>query len=335
MGTVVKLPNITTEAIESLEANESAASRQSNFNPKNYLDVKLAEGQSKKTLTIRLLPMDLQTGSPFVKVHFHRVKVNPELVPKGSKPYKAYLCLQKNKDIDHEKFGTRCPFCEQNKLAYEKYQNETDPVQKKFWKEVSLQNLSNEAVIVRCIERGKEDEGVKFWKFNLRSDNKDPYHTILDLYNQRKAEGERKGKVVNILDLFNGKDLNITFNGGTPVPPPTIVDDGEYSPLSESEEQMKEWIYDAKRWQDVFTPKNYDYLSLVSEMKVPWYDRSAGKWIDKEEYDSKYAKNEAADDQKVLVGNQNWEHHDDSVTVAASDPTEIEGYDDSEDDLPF
>ena len=83
MGTVVKLPNITTEAIESLEANESAASRQSNFNPKNYLDVKLAEGQSKKTLTIRLLPMDLETGRS-VSVRANRPLEDVLYMPIGS-----------------------------------------------------------------------------------------------------------------------------------------------------------------------------------------------------------------------------------------------------------
>ena len=43
------------------------------------------------------------------------------------------------------------------------------------------------------------------------------------------------------------------------------------------------WIYDEKKWQDVFSTKPYEYLSLISQMKTPWYDREKGKWVDKEE----------------------------------------------------
>ena len=47
------------------------------------------------------------------------------------------------------------------------------------------------------------------------------------------------------------------------------------------------WIYDEKKWQDVFSTKPYEYLSLISQMKIPWYDREQGKWVDKEEIDAK------------------------------------------------
>ena len=50
---------------------------------------------------------------------------------------------------------------------------------------------------------------------------------------------------------------------------------------------MKAWIYDTKKWQDVFSTKPYEYLSLISQMKTPWYDRESGKWIDKAEIDAK------------------------------------------------
>ena len=66
---------------------------------------------------------------------------------------------------------------------------------------------------------------------------------------------------------------------------PTVVDDSDRSPLSENEELMKAWIYDSKKWQDVFTCKPYEYLSLVSQMKTPWFDRANGVWIEKEEVD--------------------------------------------------
>ena len=100
----------------------------------------------------------------------------------------------------------------------------------------------------------------------------------------RKENAERKGKVENILDIYNGRDLSITFTeGGTSAP--TIVDDSDRTPLSENEELMRQWIYDEKKWQDVFTCKPYEYLNLVAQMKTPWFDRNSGIWVDKDEFD--------------------------------------------------
>ena len=228
--------------------------------------------------------MDLETGNPFVVVHTHNVQVPKSMVKPGEKPYKSYICLAKNADINHEKFGNKCPFCELNREAYNKSTQTTDPQQIEMMRKISLANLSREAVICRCIERGKEDEGVKFWKFNLSADKTDPYNQIVKLATMRKEEAERKGKVNNILDIYEGRDLNVTFTAeGTSAP--TIVDDSDRSPLSENEEQMKLWIYDSKKWQDVFTCKPYEYLSLVSQMKTPWFDKANNLWVDKDEYD--------------------------------------------------
>jgi hypothetical protein len=234
--------------------------------------------------------MDLSTGNPFVIVHTHNGKVPASMVKPGEKPNKSYICLAKNADINHEKFGNKCPFCELNREAYNESTKTTDPQLIESYRKLSLANLSREAVICRCIERGKEDEGVKFWKFNLRSDKTDPYNQILDLVKLRKENAERKGKVENILDIYEGRDLNITITAeGTSAP--TVVDDSDRSPLSENEDLMRQWIFDSKKWQDVFTCKPYDYLSLVSQMKTPWFDKANGIWIDKEEYNTE-TKNE-------------------------------------------
>ena len=284
MGNLINLPNITPESIVVNNDNSSNYTKHNAFNEKNYLNVRLDEqnGEKSKTLTIRLLPMDLETGNPFVKVHMHNVRVPKEVSKSG---YKSYICLSKNKDIDHEKYGNKCPFCELNQAAYQESVKETDPIKKKNFQDISIANKSREAVIVRCIERGKEDEGVKFWKFNIRSDKTDPYNAILKLYALRKEEGERAGQVLNILDIYNGRDLNVTITEGNAAP--QILDASLSTPLSRDEEQMKAWIYDEKKWQDVFSTKPYEYLSLISQMKIPWYDREQGKWVDKEEIDAK------------------------------------------------
>ena len=286
MGNLIELPNITFDSLVVETSNKTTEKKLNAFDAKNYLNTRLSDGETEKTLTIRLLPMDLTTGNPFAVIHTHNVKVPPSLVKPGEKPYKTYICLAKTAGIDHEKFGSKCPFCELNRKAYEESTKTTDPIIKKNYQEISLANLSRESVITRCIERGNEDEGVKFWKFNMRNDKTDPYNQILKLVNLRKENAERKGKVENILDIYNGRDLSITFTeGGTSAP--TIVDDMDRSPLSENEELMRKWIYDEKKWQEVFTCKPYEYLNLVAQMKTPWFDRNTGMWVDKDEFDAK------------------------------------------------
>lgn len=289
MGNLIQLPNITFDSLVVEGQEKSAAKKTSIFDAKNYLNTRLSDGETEKTITIRLLPMDLETGNPFVIIHTHNVKVPQSMVKPGEKPFKTYICLNRTKDIDVEKFGRKCPFCEINKKAYEESTKTTDPVVKKNWQEISIANLPKESVICRCIERGKEDEGVKFWKFNIRSDKTDPYNQILKLVNLRKENAERKGKVENILDIYNGRDLTITFTEGS-TSAPTIVDDMDRSPLSENEELMRQWIFDSKRWQDVFTCKPYEYLSLVAQMRTPWFDRANGVWVDKDEFEDKNKK---------------------------------------------
>ena len=304
MGNLINLPNITFDSLVVEGENKTTEKKISAFDAKNYLNTRLSDGETEKNLTIRLLPMDLTTGNPFVVVHTHNVKVPQSLVKPGEKPYKTYICLAKNADIDHDKFGSKCPFCEINKNAYLESTKTNDPMIKKSWQDISLANLSRESVICRCIERGKEDEGVKFWKFNLRNDKTDPYHQILKLVNLRKEAAEKKGKVENILDIYNGRDLTITITEGI-TSAPTIVDDSDRSPLSESEELMTKWIYDTKKWQDVFTCKPYEYLNLVSQMKTPWFDRDNGVWVEKNEVDEIKKKESNAANADINTARQN------------------------------
>ena len=293
---VPNLPNITPLVMENeknLSENKAKENErkkkkdgvdQKEDYKKNYLNVKLEKGQKEKTLTIRLLPMDLDPksssyGTPFVHVHVHNVKVPKELNESG---YKNYICLSKTDGIDHDKFGYKCPFCEINKAAYNEGKNETDPIKQKELFSLSTSNLAREAVIVRCIDRDHEDEGVKFWKFNLRDDKTDPYNQIMDLWNLRMEEGKRAGVNLNILDIYNGVDLTVKITEGNSAP--TITDGRIQCPVSRDSAQLQEWLYDKKTWQEVFTAKSYQYLKIVSAMRIPWWDKENGVWVDKEEF---------------------------------------------------
>jgi len=253
------------------------------FDMRHYLNVKLGPGETKRTLTIRLLPISKDSSDCFASVYTHDVKVPKDIVGPGKKPYKSFICLRKNHNIDHEKYGERCPYCELNSAAYAEADNEQDPEKKKMLREISWNSRAKEHAIIRCIERGREDEGVKFWKFAIRKDQTDPYHVLCNLYNTHLEGGRRRGIEENIFDLYNGRDLIITVTEGTSAP--MIMVDSYPSPLSENDGQILEWVNDPKTWHDVFPCKPYEYLSVTSQMKIPWFDKRNGVWVDKDDFD--------------------------------------------------
>lgn len=316
------LPDINPELID-FPTTESVSG--SSFNRKNYLDTKLGENEDSKELVIRLLPMDIEKGSAFAFVKTHSVKVPTKLAPSG---WKSFICLR-TRDIDHSKYGHKCPFCEMNHNAYETSLSQTDPVKKKAWQDISLENKQIDTVIVRCIERGKENEGVKFWKFNLRSDKTDPYNQIISLYNKRKEMAEKKQKTENILSCKDGRDLIIQITKGNSAP--IVIDDSEKTPLSKDIELAKSWIYDTKKWQDVFPAKPYDYLSVVASKEIPWFDKETGKWIPK----PKNTPSEENNHTEVKIDTDS----DYITSLSLNDEGSLPGNDysgmDNDDDLPF
>lgn len=348
------LVDSTNEVIE----NDSTPTETPNYNTgtafdaKNYLDTKIPEGKSEKVLTIRLLPFP-DTQSPFLHIHMHPVQVPAEVSKSG---FKNYVCVEKTEGIDKEAYGGKCPFCEINRSAYNDMTKETDPQKKEYFKKLSLQNLAKPVVIMRCIERGKEDEGVKFWKVNVRQDKGDAYNLIKTLHETRKNEWLRDPdnsgkdpKESNILSWREyGYDLTITFKTKEELDKKTnkvvkktsvmITDAKKPTPLSTDIEMVKKWIYDPKKWYEVFPPKHYDYTALIIQGKVPFYDKALNRWVSKETRDEN--KQEAIDDvdkeiekaQKLAAG----------IPEAAAKETVEESFNapsapavGNDDDLPF
>ena len=260
-----------------VEKNEKPA-----FDAKNYLDFSIPEGQKTREITIRLLPVNVFEDKPdeyFQIVHLHNIPVNKELKPNKSGK-KAYMCLSsKNTGIDHEKYGSKCPVCEAQQELWKNWREETDSVKKKEILKAINQLEIREYCIVRCIERGKESEGPKFWRIPLRQDQTDAYHKIMLLAKQRYEEGKEAGIDVNIFCPYNGRDLSITFSEGTGAP--TIIDKGVSTPISKDKELLSKWYYDEKKWSDVFSTKPYDYLKITFNGDIPWYDNNKKVWVSK------------------------------------------------------
>lgn len=293
---------------EAMEAEKNMTGKQENsyaqnvFDAKNYLNVRLAEGETSRTIKIRLLPFP-ETKSPFLHAHMHTLRVPKEISASG---WKSYICLEKTEGPFTENLGKKCPFCDVAKSAFKDMKAEKDPQKREVLKQRGKENSSKEVVFMRCIERGKEDEGVKFWKTNVHQTKDDPYNLILTLYETRKAEWfadpDNKGrdpKEANILSVNDyGYDLQITIkkkaevdkNGKTVEKTSYQVTDAKKpSPLSNDVETVKKWVMDPKKWYEVFVPKPYDYLAIVMQGKLPWFDRATGKWVTREENDQRRA----------------------------------------------
>ena len=311
--------NITPEAIEEIEKDGKEGTQvivqKNKFDEKNYLNMRLdlEKGEVTREVKIRILPISSDDSSPFKKIHMHYAKVNKKISEKG---FKNYICLEKTEGIDTEQFGSKCPFCEAKKAAWKKYQDATDEAEKNEWLKVFKENCSDEYAIVRCIERGHESDGPKFWKFRVRTDEKDAMHTILKLYRTRrdesieeeygaeflsKSKDEQEAQFeadgftpLNILDIYDGRDLKLTISAVrdkmgklTDKTTVDITDYGKIKPISDNDELIEAWINDGKKWSDVFTVKPYDYLQILSEGKIPYFSKKDNKWV---EWDENYKK---------------------------------------------
>ena len=296
------------------------------------INVGLSDKETTKTLVIRLLPFSPQEKTPFKKVFMHTVKVNKEVAPNG---WKTFVCPTHNKK-DGEVMGDSCPFCETSAKARELKSNSLDESTKKRYGDIEFLNRVKEMWIVRCIERGHEEDGVKFWLFNSSKKKDGVYDKIMNLAKIRSEAAARKGNKYSIFDVNNGLDLIVTLtktaDGKTSV---QIVDDGTPSPLTEDFDLGMSWIEDEKKWYDVYTVKSYDYMAIIASGGVPIYDKELNKYVDKEEMNK--IKEEA---EKQRIEEQLAEEAVDYSKIANSSDIIIDGKkaednNSEEEDLPF
>ena len=341
--------NITPEAIEEPSVQQPKANS-SSFDTKNYLNVKLDKDKDTRSTKIRLLTINYDSNKPFEHIYMHNVKVPTEIAPSG---WKSYVCLEKTAGEFNETLGHKCPFCELNRSAYnksveltKKADESTDSGEKaallkeaKTYKDISIANIASEVGIIRCIERGKEDDGPKFWKFPLRKDKKDPENIIRKLYQTRKEECIDEGiPVENILDIDEGYDLKVTVDAvydssgkKTKKTSINIERYGNMKPLTTDEEKKEEWLNDKKVWSDVFVAKPYEYLEVIIDGEIPWFDRKTGKWIPK----ASFEKNTGVPSDEVDKSSEAIEKAKENITKKASAMEKNSNAVDDDESLPF
>lgn len=332
--------NIDAEAVKTQYEQEQKTftPKKTQFNEKNYLQARLSDKETSKTLTIRLLPFSPEGGSPFKKVFMHTVKVNKEVAPNG---WKTFVCPTHNKK-DGEVMGDGCPFCETSAKAKELKSKALDESTKKRYGDIEFLNKVKEMWIVRCIERDHEEDGVKFWLFNSSKKKDGVYDKIMNLAKIRAEAAARKGNNYSIFDLNNGLDLIVTLtktaDNKTSI---QIVDDGFPSPLTDDFDLGMKWIQDDKNWYDVYTVKSYDYMAIIAQGGIPVFNKELNKYVDKEEMnkikeeaEKKRIEEELTEETKDYSAINGNGIIIDGTTMTAETKAD-ETQEEEEDDLPF
>lgn len=221
---------------------------------KRYFSTQLKKNEKTGQRMFRILPPKAGK-SPFDEVWFHEVKLDDK--------WQKLYCPKKNKTGE-------CPLCEveQSLLATGSKED----------KDVSYQYKAKKFYIVKGIDRDLEEDGPKFWRFRHNYKKEGTLDKIVPVFST-------KG---DITQVDKGRDLIISLgkndDGYTKVTSIMYEDAG---PLSESPEQMEQWLEDEMVWQDVYAIKTYDYLDIVAQGEIPYYDKDQEKYITKTEFEAK------------------------------------------------
>ena len=253
------------------------------FDAKNYLNTRLADNEQKRTVNIRIvLTEDIDGKKKFaIPVNIHSLKLSlnqnrQNKVAKGG--YKSFICLNDH-HVKDDIGQNGCPLCQKKFKIFEEANSVDDVNVKKAICKQAYSYDTKTSYIVRCIERGKEDEGIKFWRFNKHDDGSGPFDVIKEMWMTYHNAG------INIFDYQNGIDLILTL---TKAPKKNenssektaikIMADVMPKPLG-TDEQIEMWVNDTKDWKDMYRAKSYDYLAIIADDKTPVFNQEHKKWV--------------------------------------------------------
>jgi len=244
------------------------------FNVKNYLNVRLAPGEKEKRITVRIVGTEGQE-TPFTEVYMH---YSPSLK-------KSYVCAKHTNGLS-EKTEKTCPFCDIRDEAKEMQRKGNNEATWAKFKDMYKQNTAVLSYVVRVIDRDDEDFGIKFWKFNQNT-----YENIIDIYKNNKIDD------INIFDPKEGKDIIITVKKKDNKNKITNISAAnKQTPLAKDEATIESLVNDEKVWTDVYGVKPYDYLDLLLNNKVPFFNKATNKWEEKKDIVSHEDEDNDSDD---------------------------------------
>lgn len=289
-------------------SNASSKRMTSEERLKQYFTTFLPDGVKSKTKKIRILPVG-ENESPFIEVRGHKTQVNGQ--------WRTFICPKYEKDEE-------CPFCE----AREALLATGEAADKELAKGYSARLM----YVVKVIDREREEEGPKFWRFNHDYRKTGILDKIMGVV---QAIGDTKAP--SLSDIENGRDLIITINRdqNNRATVSSIVQ-GDASPLHEDKDMIEAWTSDDKTWEDVYSVKGYDYLEIIVKGGEPTWKRNAsgegGKWVDK---NSESDEPESGEENELTIGGTKTSTKKVETKNVDKTPEASTEEEDDEDDLPF
>jgi hypothetical protein len=288
---------------ESSHNGKRDSGSQKTYDLKNYFNTILPKGVDSETKRIRILPPSEGIKTPFTIMWGHVKKVNGE--------WKTFPCPK------HEK-GEDCPFCQAREALLATGKEED--------KELAKQYSARQFYVVKVIDRDKENEGVKFWRFKHNYKKQGVMDKIMAAIATVKHD---------VTDIEGGRDLNIVIvRDGQSSVVQSVSYPLETSQLSSNADKVKEWSEDTRTWEDVYSLRNYDYLKIIVKGDTPVWDKDEKCYVGKLELESKGNAPSNDDDSledELEVGAAKVE------TKKVSEPVSVSVSDEDEDDdnLPF
>lgn len=230
---------------------------------KKYFNTVLPDGVQTAEKTIRILPTK-DGSNPFIQQKFHEIQLPDEKTGKN-KYHKIW---------DPAQVGEPSPLTDLQKMLYAS--------SKEGDKELAKDYRSKDFIIVKIIERGAEEDGPKFWRFKVSYKNDGIFDKIMPII--RKAAND-------INDPILGRDLSITLNltmgnNNKPYTSISTILAEDPSPLSQDQAKVDAWINDETTWDAVYPKKPIEYLQIIAEGEVPYWNKDEKKYVAKSSVDN-------------------------------------------------
>lgn len=220
-----------------------------------YFTLALPEKVNSGERIFRVLPLD-QNGKWYEIGKFHNLKV-------GKNWSKLY---------DPAQDGEESPLNDMYKI----YIN-GDAEDKK----IANSYKSREFYIVKGIERGKEHEGVKFWRFPKVNDGSGIMDKMIPMMNRLNDKNPGSGAFYR--PDAQGRDIVIsvvrdTVKNYTKVSQIMFDDPAE---LSKDAEQATAWLSDEITWKTVWKKKSIEFLRIVAQGGEPVWNSEQKTFVAK------------------------------------------------------
>lgn len=286
------------------DSHKPRTSNAKKYDLKNYFSTYLDKGINSAIKQIRILPPSQGSELPWVIKHGHKVQVD------GA--WKTFACLKHENDEP-------CPFCEAREVLLSSGDSDDKETAKKY--------SPRKMYVLKVIDRNNESEGVKFWRFN---------HDYRKTGTMDALMGAIRNAKHDITDSENGRDIiiNIARDMNNRPVINSINCDLNVTKLNDDPGLATDWLSDERTWRDVYSVRDYDYLTIVVKGETPVYSKDKGKFVSKESLEIAHANEKPKEDfdSELTMGNFSQKKVDDVKTVTNVNTPITE---DDDDDLPF